>query len=144
MAQPRETVEQFYRRLDADGPAAIRDLIAEDCVFVRPGVTLPPGPDAFMGWLGSFMAALPDHRHRLERWIEEGDRVAYEVIGTGTFTAPLETPDGVVPPTGRSLNFKSGAISEVRDGKLTYDAFYFDQMSVLGQLGVLPEHASRG
>lgn len=32
-------------------------------------------------------------------------------------------------------HFTAGAIAEVRDGKLAYDAFYFDQMAILGQLG---------
>lgn len=141
MAQVREVVEEFYRRLDNSGVETLRELIAPDCRFERPGVELPPGPDAFLGWLGAIMAALPDHRHRLERWIEEGGRVGYEVTGTGTFTAPLKTPQGEVAPTGRSLILRAAAISEVKDRKLVYDAFYFDQVSMLTQLGLMPAMA---
>lgn len=143
MTTPRAVVEDFYRRLDAHGTAALRDVIASNCTFVRPGATFLPGADAFLAWLDAFMVAIPDHHHHLDRWVEQGDRVAYEVTGTGTFTKPLRTPEGEAPPTGRSLNFRAGAISEVRDGKLVYDAFYFDQMELLGQLGLLPEPARR-
>ena len=141
MAQVRDVVEEFYGRLDNSGVEALRELIAPDCRFERPGVELPPGPDAFLGWLGAIMAAMPDHRHRLERWIEEGSRVAYKVTGTGTFTAPMSTPQGEVPPTDRSLTLRAAGISEVRNGKLVYDAFYFDQVSMLTQLGLLPATA---
>ena len=62
--------------------------------------------------------------------MEQGNRVAYEVTVHGR---PADTP-GVKTADATNAHFSAGAFAEIRD-KLAYDAFYFDQMAILGQHG---------
>ena len=59
-----------------------------------------------------------------------------EFRGIGTHTGPLATPMGVIPPTGRRVDFPLCDVWEVRDGKVVSTHNYFDVMSLLGQLGI--------
>jgi ketosteroid isomerase-like protein len=55
-------------------------------------------------------------------------------------TAPLPTPTGeAIPATGKPVRVRACDIVTVQNGVITSLRFYFDQMEVLGQLGLLPE-----
>jgi predicted ester cyclase len=53
-------------------------------------------------------------------------------------------PDGTeVPPTGRRLEVQGMEVVGLRDGKIVLNTLYYDMMSVVAQMGLLPEPASR-
>ena len=61
----------------------------------------------------------------------------------GTHTEPLTMPNGeTVPPTGKKVRFRECDVVTVDGGLITSHRFYYDQMDVLGQLGLLPEMPS--
>ena len=63
--------------------------------------------------------------------IDEGEVV-------GTHTKPLEMPDGqAIPPTGRQVRMRAADVATVRDGRIVRHDFYFDQLDMLVQLGLL-------
>jgi len=59
----------------------------------------------------------------------------------GTHTGPLATPQGEVPPTGRTLQLPICLGFEVAAGRITSNHAYYDQMTLAAQLGLLPEPA---
>jgi ketosteroid isomerase-like protein len=60
----------------------------------------------------------------------------------GTNTGPLALPTGrTLPPTGRQVRVRSCDVATVEDGLITSHRAYFDQLELLGQLGLLPEPA---
>ncbi len=49
-------------------------------------------------------------------------------------------PDGQsIPPTGKNVRVRGCDAATVEDGLVTSHRFYFDQMELLGQLGLAPE-----
>jgi len=65
----------------------------------------------------------------------DGHSYAFESIGTGTNTGPV----GPIPPTGAPISLRGiavGAISD--DGLVTEHRDYWDMVSLLTQLGVMP------
>jgi ketosteroid isomerase-like protein len=47
-------------------------------------------------------------------------------------------PDGQeVPPTGKQIRVRAADVATVRDGRIVRHDFYFDQLAILDQLGLL-------
>jgi hypothetical protein len=56
---------------------------------------------------------------------------------TGTFTAELIGPDGqVVPPTGKSFDVKFTTIGKWHEGQLVEEWVFWDQPTLLEQIGL--------
>jgi predicted ester cyclase len=76
--------------------------------------------------------------------VGQGDFFADEWTFVATHTGPFVMPDGTeVPPPGRHLEVEGMEVVEVRDGKIVLNTLYYDMMSVVAQMGLLPEPASR-
>ena len=75
--------------------------------------------------------------------IESGDTAIDEGYFVGTNTAPLSLPTGEsVPATGKAVRLRVCDIATVQNGVIINHRLYFDQMDLLGQLGLLPEGPS--
>jgi carboxymethylenebutenolidase len=72
----------------------------------------------------------------LSRTVGE-DRVVDELILTFTHTTQMDWMLPGVPPTGRRVEAPTVAIVEFRDGKIASEHIYWDQASVLVQVGLL-------
>jgi steroid delta-isomerase-like uncharacterized protein len=68
-----------------------------------------------------------------------GDIVVIEVTWQGTQTGPLQGPRGTVPATGKQQTTRSSWIMNFDGGKIKESRNYFDMLSFLQQLGVLPQ-----
>ncbi|MDQ2839669.1 MAG: ester cyclase [Acidobacteriota bacterium] len=60
-----------------------------------------------------------------------------------SFTHTIEMPWMLpgIPPTGRHVEIPLVAIVHFRDGKLAHEHIYWDQASVLKQIGLLPDES---
>ena len=56
-------------------------------------------------------------------------------------TGPLQGPGGIVEPTGKKQETRSGWVMSFQDGKLKESRNYFDMLSFLQQLGVMSRGA---
>lgn len=70
--------------------------------------------------------------------VASGDQVASECRFTGTHTGPLVTPQGEVPPTGRTVDITICEVWTINNGKLASLRNYQDQdmVSFSRQLGL--------
>jgi ketosteroid isomerase-like protein len=75
---------------------------------------------------------------------ESGDTAINEWSASGTHQGPLETPEGTIPATGKQITIRGCDVVTVRDGRITSHRAYFDQLSFMAQLGLLPEEAAAG
>ena len=67
----------------------------------------------------------------------EGDHVLIHWTGSGTHAERLATVTGeTIPPTRRSARVSGALLTEVRDGKIVRQWGYWDQLSLLAQLGI--------
>jgi predicted ester cyclase len=86
-----------------------------------------------------FYTAFPDISHPIDRIVPAGDTVTVELHAVGTHTGPLISAAGEVPATRRDISLRVANLLTVNDaGRVTSVHVYFDQMEMLGQLGLLP------
>ena len=84
----------------------------------------------------------PDVHRELHRVNVHGDMVAVEVSIQGTFLGPLETPAGLVQPTGVKVDVPTADFWYLRDGKIGMFDCYVMVSTMLAQIGVTPDFAS--
>jgi carboxymethylenebutenolidase len=65
------------------------------------------------------------------------DQIVDEMVFKFTHTIPMDWILPGVPPTGKRVEVPLVAIVRVRDGKLAHEHIYWDQASVLVQIGLL-------
>jgi carboxymethylenebutenolidase len=65
------------------------------------------------------------------------DRIVDEMIFRFTHTSSVDWMLPGVPPTGRTVEIPLVAIVQFRDGRLAHEHIYWDQASVLVQIGLL-------
>jgi predicted ester cyclase len=105
--------------------------------IVAPGASRS-GRDEVLGFLGVFQEAFPDGRLEVGRLLVDGSSVAVEGKFVGTHDGILHSPNGDVAPTGKAVELRWASVYEVSGAALTFEHLYFDQMDLLGQLGLLP------
>jgi ketosteroid isomerase-like protein len=90
-----------------------------------------------LGELVLFIAKLfPDVHRELHRVNVLGDTVAVEVSIQGTFLGPLETPAGIVQPTGVKVDVPTADFWYLRDGKIEMFNCYVMVSTMYAQIGV--------
>src|SRR5437879_4347302 len=137
MEQGRELVEKYFKAVNAADLDAVRAVLTPDVEFSAPG-PVAGGADMVVAWMGPFLSAFPGIDHQIVNLVESGDDVATEITVKGTHTEPMVTPQGELAPTGKSIELKAVNVMRVRDGRIAALRIYFDQMSFMGQLGLLP------
>ena len=84
----------------------------------------------------------PDVHRELLRVNVTGDVVAFELLIQGTFRGPMETPAGVIQPTGAKIDVPTADFFYMRNGKIERFDCYIGISVMLRQIGVLPDFAS--
>lgn len=119
------------------------ELMTDDVQFedVATGVSLR-GPEGFVGYAQSWAGAFPDMRIETVSVVADGTHVAGEFKGGGTHQGTLPTPAGDIPATGRRFEERFIFYCDVADGRLSGVRDYYNAMSVMTQLGLIPEPAA--
>ena len=113
--------------------------IAEDCEFVDvpTGRTLL-GPEGYSQITLFFAEGFPDSTVEITNVFATEDQSVIEFTGRGTNTGPLHMPTGDIPPTGRYSELRFCSVNRARSGKIVSIHQYFDVMTMLQQLGLVP------
>jgi steroid delta-isomerase-like uncharacterized protein len=90
------------------------------------------GPEEVMGYFEESRRAFPDQRNELLALHHADDAVLVEAVIRGTHKGPLRS----LPPTGREYELPILAIFMFDGDKLECERVYFDQTTVMRQLGV--------
>jgi steroid delta-isomerase-like uncharacterized protein len=140
MSELRTLVQQHYdaiNRGDLDGMLAIFHPDVE-------GVT-PNGTThglAEMRQMGeAFQAAAPNQRLEMVRAVETDDTVVVEGVYAGTQTGALVGPAGTIEASGNDFAFSFCDVFTFHEGRCVTHHIYWDNVSLLAQLGVLPTPA---
>jgi predicted ester cyclase len=90
-----------------------------------------------MGYNQRFVTAFPDLHFEVLSVLAEGDHVLTHWTASGTHAERLATITGeTIPPTRRRAAVSGAMITKVRDGKIVREWSYWDQLSLLAQLGI--------
>ncbi len=109
---------------------------AED-VDVPSGATLQ-GPDGHKRIALFFAENFPDIRIELTNAFATEDQVTIEGAWRWNDTGPLYLPSGALPSMGRSGKMRFCFVLQIRKGKITSLHTYYDMMTELEQLGLVP------
>ena len=88
--------------------------------------------EVWQGWA----KALPDSRATFDNAFVGSGKVVLEITWRGRHTGPMQTPDGEIPATGKSIEMRACQIVEIEDGKAKSMRQYFDMMTMMQQLGL--------
>ncbi|HZQ27460.1 MAG TPA: ester cyclase [Acidimicrobiales bacterium] len=111
-----------------------RALLHPDYTYTgNDGVELP-GVDAGVAQVEIYVRAFPDLTFELRCQYAEGNASIMEFTARGTHKEELAG----IPATGRQVTVPVCDIIEVRDGKVYREREYYDVMSMMQQLGVVP------
>jgi len=120
--------------------AALAGFMRDDVTFRDVAVPEPiHGRAGLQAAAQAYMTAFPDLHVEITSSVCEGDRLVEEWIATGTHDGPLMQ----LEPTHRST--RSEGCSVIRfdaDGKVAESAMYWNPMTMLAQIGALPEPAA--
>ncbi len=78
--------------------------------------------------------AFPDLHFTVDDQLAVGDQVVTRWTVSGTLLGPL----GQIPPTGKKASVQGVNIDRVENGKVVEGCSFFDMLSVLQQVGALP------
>lgn len=139
MNEAREVMDRITRAVLAGDADELARCYAEDAVVESPDVGRLVGRDAVVDYLMSFTRSFSETAWEPLSTLESGDIAVDEGCFIGTNTGPLAMPDGEVPATGKSLRLRETDVLTVAGGRAVSHRFYFDQMDLLSQLGLLAE-----
>jgi len=103
---------------------------------------------------GMVMTGLNENRADMENWlsmlsemkveilnsVESGNSVVVEMKMTGVNTGDILMPDGTkVPATGKKVEMNGCQVMEFDGDKMTKSSQYYSMMSMMVQLGLMPE-----
>ena len=112
------------------------ELVAPNFVGHNPLSPEPiQGVDGLKGFFGAFRAGMPDIQHPSWTLIAEGDLVAIHMPVEGTFTNELMG----IPPNGKKVSLWMCNVWKVVDGKAVEWWLNMNTLSMMQQLGVVPE-----
>ena len=141
MTKARELSDRYTEAINAHDPVAIGALFAPDGTLEEPAGRAA-GRDEVVAYWQQFFAAFPDLRVVDEVEGDGGDTAINEWSAVGTHLGPLETPDGTVEATGRSIALRGCDVIGVRGGEITGHRVYYDPVQLGAQLGLEPAGVS--
>ena len=111
-------------------------FFTDDCIYEDvPTAKICHGPKEFIDMAKAVHRDFPNHKWDIVSSFSDGHKIASEGIWSGTFTHS-NIPDR--PATGKHVSVKTVSITEIRDGKISRNADYYDLFSFLQQAGGLP------
>jgi predicted ester cyclase len=128
----RRTWEEIFPACDVDALAEVTDPHVVD-LGARPGEPAGfEGAKQTMLWLGRVFS---DQRWEVRRLIQEGDTVVVQATHHGRHTGDFMG----IAPTGREVAYDYVHIVRFKDGKAIEHWGLRDDMTLMRQLGVVPE-----
>ena len=134
----KKIADQMVKVYNARDAVALASLYAEDAVLIVSGEAPMRGREAVKKYGDDWYRTFPDWKGEFTTILFSEDTIAFEVLGSGTFTAPMTTPAGQVAPTGRTFKGKYVFLLKIApNGLIAEDRTYFDNMDFMRQLGLL-------
>jgi steroid delta-isomerase-like uncharacterized protein len=126
----RRHIEQVWNEFRLD---LYDELFAENVVHHGPGPDAP-GLEGMKDGRAAMQKAFPDIQFAINDEIAEGDRVVLRATMTGTHQGELMG----IPATGKRITQPGAMIYRLDNAIIVEVWFYFDELSLMRQLGVVP------
>ncbi|MDO8611978.1 MAG: ester cyclase [Dehalococcoidia bacterium] len=131
-----ENVEAY----GADDWTRLKAVLTPDCLYDEVGSQrrlqgAEEMVQAYQGW----KQAIPDGKGAIGSTFVNGNKVAQEVTWTGTHNGPLNTPQGAIPPSGKSISVPGVQIITFEGDKIVEFRQFFNLLTLLQQIGAAPQ-----
>ena len=132
------TMRHAYDLLNARDVDGFGDLLADDFVEHEEFPGFEPTKEGVKTFFRMYHAAFPDLRMDAQDVLSSGDKVVARARATGTHQGELMG----IPATGKSIDVQFVDIIRFGDDGLAREHWgVFDTMTMMQQLGVVPEGA---
>ena len=136
MGAALDTVNKFFDAFAKGDMDSADALFADDCRFAMPNGPMNKTEHRAMG--EAFKAGLSDSHMVVDHAVDGGDEVFLEGRFVGTHDGDLQSPGGTIPASGNKLDLPFADYFKVSGGKVVEHRTYFDQVTMLSQLGAMP------
>jgi steroid delta-isomerase-like uncharacterized protein len=133
----KDTARRLYELLNQGQAEAVGDLVDRDYEEHDPLPGQGSGREGAVDRFSVITTALASH-FTIEDVVAEGDRVVVRWTNSGTHVGDFAG----IPATGKTFTMSGIDIYRAADGKLCEHWHVIDQLSMLGQLGLLPQPAN--
>jgi ketosteroid isomerase-like protein len=120
---------------------AVGELFAEDAVAFTPDGGELHGRDDIVAYWRQMTDAVPEASFESVHAYEIGNTAIDEGFYKGRNTGPIQLPSGdSLPATQKEVRIRGVDLATVdEDGRIVDYRLYFDELELMGQLGLLPE-----
>jgi len=118
-----------------ENPDSLDEVYTPDVVWHNPEGDIQSIEQAKQ-FVAMFKTAFPDMSATVEDVVAEGDKVVTRVTIRGTHQGEVEE---FGPPTGRQVETQGITIHRIDGGKIVEEWNSWDNMSLMQQLGLVPE-----
>ena len=137
MGELTQLIKQHYRNVLEGHIERDRDLMSDDIIHISATAGTVTGIEAFLAFVTAFKQAFPDLHWEMREFIEGSDTVVAEGVFIGTKSGTMVGPRGPIPATGRRVELPFCDIWKMRNGRIVENRIYYDQVTFLGQLGLM-------
>ncbi len=139
MSESRMVADRVTESVIQEDLEAVTSCYSPDAVLIAPEGTFKGREqiaEFFAAWFDPFSELAVEATTKTE-W---DNTTLDEWTLRCTHTGPLAMPTGEnVPATGKRITVRGADVCKVEAGLVTEHRMYYDQVEVLGQLGLLPE-----
>jgi steroid delta-isomerase-like uncharacterized protein len=136
MSEENKTLAQrSWELVGHHNPNALEGVYAADLVWHEPDQDVQ-GLEEAKQFYSVYLSAFPDLNATVEDVIAEGDKVVTRYTIRGTHQGEIGE---FGPPTGKQVEIKGITIHRIEDGRIVEEWERYDNLSVLRQLGLVPE-----
>lgn len=138
LTDPKVLAAKYNQAFNAHDETTITSLIAPNATFSAPGDVRLEGKDAVIGYINSWLKAVPDAKMTVTHEIVSAPWIVQEFTFEGTHKAPLTGPLGTIQATNRKVSGQCVSITRYENDLAVEARLYFDMVQLLSQLGVMP------
>ena len=137
VAQNEALIREVLELIDARKMDAALELYAADYIYHGPGGMELRGRDGIRGLWADFLTGFPDLSSTVDDMISQGDKLVLRWTIHGTHTGEFLG----VPASNNKITLPITEIFRIADGQLVEAWDQWDRMSLMQQIGAIPESA---
>ena len=133
--QNKAVFDKLMSALNAKDMATMESIIADDFVDNDAMPGMAPGKEGMIDMMRMFVGAFPDLNVVVDHWVAEGDLVAGVMTTEGTQTGEFMG----MPACGKKFSAREMHMVRVANGKMAEHWGLANELSMMQQLGFMPE-----
>lgn len=133
--QNKAVFEKFMSALNAKDMASMESLLADDFMDNDAMLGMAPGKEGMIEMIGMYVNAFPNLNIVVDHWVAEGDLVAGVMTTEGTQTGEFMG----MPASSKAFSVREMHMVRVTNGKMVEHWGLANELSMMQQLGAMPE-----